>query len=328
MTMQKAIPRLFLALIIAATAIWLAVNRNQLDVSEFEARIRSLGLLAPFAHVVLFAVGTVLFLPGALFGLAGGALFGPAWGTLVNLLGASLGATAAFLLGRYVTGDPIRRMAGGRLDRLVTGVEAEGWRFVAFVRLVPIFPFNLLNYALGLTRIPLASYVIASAVCMLPGTFAYTWLGHSGREALSGNDVALRYGLIGLGLIASVAFLPRLVRRLRSEPQEWWIAAEQLAEGINDGSETIIIDVRGAEEFSGPLGHIREARNIPVDALPSRFDDLRGLKDKSVILVCHTDKRSARAAALLSEAGFRNVRVLHGGMVRWHEAGLPVADRQ
>lgn len=72
----------------------------------------------------------------------------------------------------------------------------------------------------------------------------------------------------------------------------------------------------------------REARNIPVDALPSRFDDLRGLKDKSVILVCHTDKRSARAAALLSEAGFRNVRVLHGGMVRWHEAGLPVADRQ
>lgn len=85
MTMQKAIPRLFLALIIAATAIWLAVNRNQLDVSEFEARIRGLGLLAPFAHVVLFAVGTVLFLPGALFGLAGGALFGPAWGTLVNL---------------------------------------------------------------------------------------------------------------------------------------------------------------------------------------------------------------------------------------------------
>lgn len=212
MTMQKAIPRLFLALIIVATAIWLAVNRNQLDVGELEARIRGLGLLAPVAHVVLFAVGTVLFVPGALFGLAGGALFGPAWGTLVNLLGACLGATVAFLLGRYVAGDRIRRMAGGRLDRLVTGVETEGWRFVAFVRLVPIFPFNLLNYAMGLTRIPLASYVIASAVCMLPGTFAYTWLGYSGRESLSENDAALRYGLIGLGLIASVAFLPRLVR--------------------------------------------------------------------------------------------------------------------
>ena len=87
MTMQKAIPRLFIALIIAATAIWLALNRDQLDVSRVEARIRDLGLLAPVAHVVLFAVGTVLFVPGALFGLAGGALFGPAWGTLVNLLG-------------------------------------------------------------------------------------------------------------------------------------------------------------------------------------------------------------------------------------------------
>lgn len=116
-----------------------------------------------------------------------GALFGPLWGMVVNLLGATLGASAAFLLGRYVAGDRIRRMAGGRLDRLVTGVEAEGWRFVAFVRLVPIFPFNLLNYALGLTRIPFAPYVLASMICMLPGTFAYTWLGYTGREASTGG---------------------------------------------------------------------------------------------------------------------------------------------
>src|SRR6185503_627632 len=104
----------------------------------------------------------------------------------VNLLGASLGATAAFLLGRYVAGDCIRRMAGGRLDRLVTGVEAEGWRFVAFVRLVPIFPFNFLNYALGLTRIPLGPFVLASLICMLPGTFVYTWLGYTGRQVVTG----------------------------------------------------------------------------------------------------------------------------------------------
>ena len=139
--------------------------------------------------------------------------------------------------------------------------------------------FNLLNYALGLTRIPLAPYVLASVVCMLPGTFAYTWLGLRGSGSSRGNDAALRYGLIGLGLMASVAFLPRLIRRLKSEPQELWITAEELAERLDDGSETIrIIDVRGADEFSGPLGHIRDARNIPVDALPSRFDDLRGLR--------------------------------------------------
>ena len=74
-------------------------------------------------------------------------------------------------------------------------MEAEGWRFVAFVRLVPLFPFNLLNYALGLTRIPLVAYVLASLVCMAPGTLAYTWLGYAGREAIAGNDAAIRYGL-------------------------------------------------------------------------------------------------------------------------------------
>ena len=307
MTMRKATPRLFLALIIAASAIWLAVNRDQLGASGLQGSIRELGPLAPVAHVGLFAVGTVLFVPGALLGLVGGALFGPVWETVVNLLGATLGASAAFLLGRYVAGDRIRRMAGTRLDRLVTGVEAAGWRFVAFVRLVPIFPFNLLNYASGLTRIPFAPYVLASMICMLPGTFAYTWLGYTGREALTGNDAALQYGLIGLAPIGAVAFLPRLIRRLRSEPREQWIAAKQLAGRLNDISDTIVIDVRGAEEFSDPLGHIRNARNIPVDALPSRFDDLKGHMDKPVILVCHTDKRSARAAASLSGAGFRNV---------------------
>jgi len=108
-------------------------------------------------------------------------------------------------------------MAGTRLQRLITGVEAEGWRFVAFVRLVPFFPFNLTNYAVGLTRISLKHYVLASLVCMAPGTLAYTWLGYAGREALAGNATAIRNGLIALALLAAIAFLPRLIRRLRRQ---------------------------------------------------------------------------------------------------------------
>ena len=168
------------------------------------------------AHVGLFALATVFFVPGAIFGLAGGALFGPLWGTVLNLAGAILGASASFLIARYLAADWVRRKAGGRLERLIAGVEAEGWRFVAFTRLVPLFPFNLLNYALGLTRIPLTHYVLASLVCMAPGTLAYTWLGHAGREALVGDDSAIRYGLVALALLAAVAFLPRLVRRIRA----------------------------------------------------------------------------------------------------------------
>ena len=116
----------------------------------------------------------------------GGALFGPLWGTVYNLADATIGATLAFLLAGYVAAVQVAAKIGGRLKQLVGGVAAEGWRFVAFVRLVPLFPFNLLNYALGLTRIRLLDYVLATLVCMVPGTIAYAYLGDAGREALSG----------------------------------------------------------------------------------------------------------------------------------------------
>lgn len=96
MTARVILPRLLLALAIAGAAIWLAFNR--VDTALIESAICGLGLWAPLVHVVLFAVGTVLFVPGAIFGLAGGALFGPLWGTLLNLAGATLGATASFLI--------------------------------------------------------------------------------------------------------------------------------------------------------------------------------------------------------------------------------------
>src|SRR5215467_10485123 len=148
MTMRTISLRLLLGLAIVAGVLWLALHRGQLDPVLIENAIRGLGPWGPAAHVVLFAFGTVLFVPGALFGLAGGVLFGPVWGTILNLAGATLGATAAFLVGRYLAGDWVRRRAGARLERLIAGVEAEGWRFIAFVRLVPLFPFNLSNYAL------------------------------------------------------------------------------------------------------------------------------------------------------------------------------------
>ena len=327
MTLRAVLPRLSLGLAIIAGALWLALNRNQIDLALIENAMRALGAWGPAAHVLLFALGTVLFVPGVLFALAGGMLFGPVWGTILNLAGATLGATAAFLAARYLAGDWVRHKAGGRLDRLIAGVEAEGWRFVAFVRLVPLVPFNLLNYALGLTRIPLIPYVLASLVCMAPGAVAYTWLGHAGREAAAGNVAAIRYGLLALGLLAAIALLPRLIRRLRGEETPRWIAAGELAAGLDEAGSTAVVDVRGPDEFTGPLGHIREARNLPIGELPQRLHELGPLKGRRVVLVCHTDKRSAKAAMTLSEAGLQDVLVLRGGMVRWTEAGLPVADR-
>src|SRR6516225_11984603 len=262
-TLPAASSRLALWLLIAAVAVWLALNRDHLDPALIESAIRDLGLLAPLGHVVLFALGTILFVPGAIFGLLGGALLGPLWGAVLNLTGATLGATAAFIVARYAAADWVRRKLGGRLDRLIVEVEAEGWRFVAFVRLVPLFPFNLTNYALGLTRISLKHYVLASLVCMMPGAVAYAWLGHAGREAAAGNTAAIRYGLIALALLAAITFLPRLVRRLRGQEQPKWIEADELASLLKEGPGIALIDVRGADEFTGPLGRSMPSRTGP-----------------------------------------------------------------
>jgi uncharacterized membrane protein YdjX (TVP38/TMEM64 family)/rhodanese-related sulfurtransferase len=322
---RRFLPRVALALLLvaAATAAWF--NRDEINLAAFDAWLGSVGPWAPIAYVILYAVGTVAFVPGMIFALAGGALFGPFWGSIWNLAGATLGATFAFVVARYIAGDWVARKAGGLLKRAFDGIDAEGWRFVAFVRLVPLFPFNLSNYVLGLTRIPLHQYVLATLVCMAPGAVAYTWLGYAGREALAGEPNAIRYGLLALGLLAAIALLPRLLRRLRRPLS--WIEVADLKRYFDSGDAITVIDVRGPDEFIGPLGHIAGARNIPVGELPGRLSELAELEQKSIVLVCRTDKRSAAAGQTLREAGFTHVSVLRRGMEQWNEAELPVEGR-
>lgn len=323
----RLVPRALLAAAVVTLIVLAAVWRDQIDLAALDRRLGALGPWAPAGYVAIYAAATVAFVPGAIFGLAGGALFGPLWGSLWNLLGATLGATLAFLIARYVAADRVGRIAGGRLARLIAGVDAEGWRFVALLRLVPLFPFNLVNYALGLTRIPLSHYVAASLVCMAPGTVAYTWLGHAGRGALAGEADAIRWGLLALGAIAAVAFVPRIAGRLRARPPLAWIEADALAQRLARGEPIVVLDVRGADEFDGPLGHVAGARNVPVGDLEQRRGELAGLTRSPIVLVCRTDKRSATAAHALAAAGFADVAVLRRGMEQWNEAGLPVERR-
>jgi uncharacterized membrane protein YdjX (TVP38/TMEM64 family) len=206
-------------LIVFIAGITLAVHyRSALNAEAVEQWVTGFGTAGPVVFILLYALGTVLFFPGSLITLAGGALFGPVWGTLYNLTGATIGATLAFIVARYFAGEWVEHRTVGRLKQLKDGVESEGWRFVALVRLVPLLPFNVLNYALGLTRIRLGHYVIASYLCMLPGAVAYTWLGYAGREAISGNEGMIQKGLLALALLAMVYLLPRLIGRLRSTP--------------------------------------------------------------------------------------------------------------
>ena len=117
-----------------------------------DRNLHGFGVWAPAGFILLYAMGSVFLFSGALLSLAGGALFGPVWGTIWKLLGATFGATIAFLIARGLGADWVAWSLGGRLRRLVDGVAEEGWRFVALMPRAAR-PFNLLNYAPGLTAI-------------------------------------------------------------------------------------------------------------------------------------------------------------------------------
>jgi len=260
-------------------------------------------------------------LPGSVLTLAGGALFGPVLGTFYNLTGATVGAVLAFLVARYLASDWVEQKTDGRLKQLKQGVEGEGWRFVAFVRLVPLFPFNLLNYALGLTRIRLSHYLIATYLFMLPGAIAYTYLGYAGREAIAGSEGLIQKALLALALLAVVAFLPRLIGRLRRGPM---MAVVQLKEKLDQQQDVLVLDVRTAEDYTGEQGHIENSKNIPVEELDSRVDEIAAYVERPIAIVCRTDRRSAKAAQLLTGKGFADVHIVKGGMTDWNQAGYEV----
>lgn len=198
----------------AAALVW--TFDGVITEAALEAKVASLGVWAPIGFVLLYGIATVVMIPGSIFDLAGGALFGPYLGSLVNLAGGTLGAVLAFLVARYLARDWVEARAGNRMRSVIRSVDADGWEFVAFVRLVPIFPYNVLNYLLGMTRIPLHHYVIATVVFMSPSTIVYTWIGVASREAVAGDANNLRYALLALGLLAVMLMVPRFYKRWRA----------------------------------------------------------------------------------------------------------------
>ncbi len=210
------IPRAFRIvglILLAALILWSAINRSAFSPESVDGWLDEAGWWGPLAFIALYTVASVLFLPGWILTTTAGAIWGPWLGTLYSLTGATLGATAAFLVARHLAADEVEARLGlGILSKVKDGVEREGWRFVAFTRLVPLFPYNALNYAFGLTRVRLRDYVWATALFMLPGGFAYVYLGHAGSEALAGGERGLQAILLAIALLAAVAYLPRLIK--------------------------------------------------------------------------------------------------------------------
>jgi uncharacterized membrane protein YdjX (TVP38/TMEM64 family) len=190
-------------------------------------QINDLGSIGAIVYIALYIVATIAFLPGSIITLGGGAVYGVVLGSLYVFIGACLGATAAFLIGRYLARDWVfKKIAGNEKFRKIDeAVGKEGFKIVALTRLSPVFPFNLLNYAFGVTGVSLRDYILGF-VGMIPGTIMYVYLGNlAGSCALIGTkgqptNSTVEWTMRIIGFIATVAvtvFVTRIARKALDE---------------------------------------------------------------------------------------------------------------
>lgn len=187
------------------------------------AAVEKLGPWGAVVFAVAYVVATIFMVPGSALTLAAGTLFGVVLGTGVVSIASTLGASLAFLIGRFLARDAIAAKIAGNasfaaLDR---ALGKDGWRIVALARLSPVFPFTLLNYAFGLTRVKFLHYVLASWAAMLPGTLLYVYLGSLARAGVKGGERSpLEWTLYGAGLVATLAVTVIITRTARNAIRE------------------------------------------------------------------------------------------------------------
>jgi len=177
-------------------------------VKAFSDWVQTLGALGILLFIGVYALATVLFLPGWIFTVAAGLIYGVIGGTAVALAGAIIGSTLAFLCGRYLVRKRVEAATKGnkKFAAIDKAIGDQGWKIVGLLRLSPLIPFNLSNYFYGVTSVGFVPYVVASAVGMIPGTLLYAYLGGAGKAGLDGGggQSSLKYVFLGVGLLATI----------------------------------------------------------------------------------------------------------------------------
>lgn len=201
---------LVLALLAAGmVAVWR--HRGVLDPAALKAAIAGYPVaLLVLAFLAIHVAASLLFVPRTMMGLVAGALWGAWQGTLWAAVGSVLGAVAGFLVARYVNSGLIDVESLPRLGPILQRAERGGWRAVTMLRLIPIIPHSLTNYALGLTRLPLGGYAFGSFLGQLPLSVAYASFGAAGGRVASGESGWVAPVLIGAAALLASLLLPRL----------------------------------------------------------------------------------------------------------------------
>lgn len=184
--------------------------------------IQSLGVWGPIAFVVIYILATVFLLPGAAMTPLSGLLFGLGWGTLWVIIASNVGASLAFVIGRYFARDAVARKIEGneKFAAIDRAVGKDGWKIVGLTRLSPVFPFVLLNYAYGLTSVKWIHFAVASLIGMIPGTVMYVYFGSLGKLAAESDQAgAGKVALTVVGLLATVLVTVLITRTAKKALQ-------------------------------------------------------------------------------------------------------------
>lgn len=204
--------RLTLVFAILAGAAFLWARQGALDAESIAQAIERYPA-APLVFLGIHIVASLIFFPRTVLAMAAGAMFGAWAGTLWAALGSTIGAVAGFLLARYVNSGLVDLESMQRLGPLLLRAERGGWRAVAVLRLIPVIPHALTNYALGLTRLPLGAYALGSLVGQLPMAIACADFGAAGERLAAGKAGWLTPTLIGLAVLGLSIVVPKLVAR-------------------------------------------------------------------------------------------------------------------
>lgn len=237
--------KLLVLMCLVATVIIAAKHINIHGLLQISVMwVKSLGPLGSIAFMVIYNLATLLFIPGSLLTLTGGWLFGVFWGSVYVLIAAILGATFAFLIGRYLSRDWVCRQMekNPKFKAIDRAVAKEGWKIVLLTRLSPVFPFNLLNYAFGVTEVSLKDYLLGS-IGIVPGTVMYVYIGSlAGNLAMIGKHMPTtpetQIGQLVMqvvGLIATVAvtiYVTKVAHKALAES----VATAQITEEITKNS--------------------------------------------------------------------------------------------
>jgi len=211
---------LAVVLAVGAILLWRAVSAEAL-IQSLREWIEALGAWGYGALFLAYAVAAVLLIPSWPLSIAAGLAFGALGFVLVPLAG-TVGASAAFLIGRYVARDRVeaslsRRPTYQTIDRVI---GEEGWKVVFLLRLSPLVPYNLLNYFCAITRVSFPGYAAATLVGVIPGATMYVYLGLLGQVAITGGELSLaQWALAGFGLLATVAVVVLVAARVRKKLQ-------------------------------------------------------------------------------------------------------------